>query len=174
MFRHISFFSWLRLSSSDRAHDEERLAAVCDRIGQRIVGRFVRQILAADKEGAHGPALEGAVIANCSLQHRIFRFQSVEDGTHRRRTIELELHFVAHASERAQVMGKDDANHAENSKHQHPSSREAPSTKLQVRLKRTLARSWNLVIGISLDVGAWNLEPFYLSVCTSTDNTAGR
>src|SRR2546423_2919065 len=162
MFRHIISslcYSPLKfLSTRDCAHDEEWFAPIRDRVRQRRIRRLMREVLAANKEAHHRPALQGSMIANCSLEHRIFLFERVEDGTDRGRTIQLELHFVADASELPQVMRKDEANHEENSKHQAPSSREAPNIKLQERHHEPLPFLWSLVIGISLVLGAWNLE----------------
>src|SRR5437588_5193952 len=98
------------------------------------------------------------MIANRSAEHWIFRLECVEDRLGRRATVEIQLHFIADPRERAEMMRKDDTNHRESSKHQHPSSREAPNTKLQVLPTQAVVRFGNLVIGISLDVGAWNLE----------------
>jgi hypothetical protein len=100
------------------------------------------------------------VIANRSAQHRIFRLERVENGLRGRATVEIELHFIANARKRAQMMRENHANHAENSKLQHPSSREAPNTKPQDSRKEVLACSWSLIIGISLVLGAWNFGAF--------------
>src|SRR5438270_6904086 len=107
----------------------------------------MREIFAADKKADHRPALQRSMIADRSLEHWVFRFQCVEDGADSCRTIELELHFVADASQSAQVMRKDDANHAKNPKSQNPSSKEAPTPKLQSRVPTPVV--WSLVIGIS-------------------------
>jgi hypothetical protein len=44
---------------------------------------------------------------------------------------------------------------AKKSKHQHPSSREIPNTKLQFAAHSLI---WNLKFEVSLELGAWNLE----------------
>src|SRR5438874_11911046 len=98
------------------------------------------------------------MIANCSLKHRVFFLERVENRTDRRRTIELELHFVADARESAKMVWKNDTNHRESFKHQVPSSREAPNIKFQAEVARRRCFFWSLVIGISLELGAWNLE----------------
>src|SRR5262249_56795905 len=50
------------LPSCECADDEERFGAARDRLGQRGVGRLVRQILLAGEEADERPALVGDVI----------------------------------------------------------------------------------------------------------------
>src|SRR5205085_9089626 len=119
-------------SARDRAHDEEWFRAFRDRVGQRRVQRIVRYVFTTDEESDHRPAFQRAMIANRATEHRILRLERVEDGLRRRATVEIQLHFVAHARQGAEMMRENDANHAESSKLQHPSSRETPNIKLQV------------------------------------------
>ena len=86
MLRNLSVWlsSLARLSARDRAHDEKRLGAFCNRIGQGGIGRFMGDVFAARKKSHQRPALLGFVIADGAAQHWIFFFNRVDYCAHRR------------------------------------------------------------------------------------------
>src|ERR1700731_4515859 len=94
----------LLLSSGDRAHDEERLLAFHDRVGQGSVRRFMRNVFAAHEKSHQRTALERSMIANCAAQHRVFFFQSVEQRFRCRAPVKIDSHFVADFRQRPEVM----------------------------------------------------------------------
>jgi hypothetical protein len=98
-------------SAGDRAHDEEWLFAFHDCVGQGSIGRFVRDVFPAREEADKLAAFERSVIANCAAQHRIFFFEHVENGFHCCRSINIDMHLVAHFCQRAEMMRKNDTNH---------------------------------------------------------------
>ncbi len=80
--------------------------------GKADVRRLMRNIFFAGKETHHRPAFLRNVIANRSAQCiGYFAFQRVENGARRDRAIQIELHFIADARQRAQMMRQNDANH---------------------------------------------------------------
>ena len=99
------------LTSRDRAHDKEWLGAFCDCVGQRVIGRIVGHVFAANKESHHWPALLCRVITDCPTQHRIFFFECVENCPLRDLAVEIDMYFIADACQRAQMMREYDADH---------------------------------------------------------------
>src|ERR1700747_1343056 len=61
-------------------------------------------ILRANKEPQERPALERSVVANRAAQHRVRRFQGVQDRLQCSRSLDLNLHFAAHARQRSQML----------------------------------------------------------------------
>ena len=84
MLRNLSIClsSLARLSARDRAHDEKRLDAVCNRIGQGSIRWFVGDVFAAREKSHQRPALFCFVIADGAAQHRIFFFNRVDYCAH--------------------------------------------------------------------------------------------
>src|ERR1700730_12002613 len=99
------------LASGNCAHDKKRFVAFNDRVGQGSVGRFVRNIFAANKETNQRSALECSVFANRSAQNWIFIFERVEQRFYRRGSVKIDMYLVADFCQRSQVMRKNNANH---------------------------------------------------------------
>jgi len=76
--------SLARLSARDRAHDEKRLGAFCNRIGQGGIGGSWEMSSPHAKKSHQWPALLGFVIADGAAQHWIFFFNRVDYCAHRR------------------------------------------------------------------------------------------
>src|SRR6266550_2382101 len=138
------------LPSRDRAHDEKRLGAFCNRIGQGSIRWFMGDVFAAGKESHQWPALFCFVIADGTAQHWIFFFNRVDYRAHRRRAVEIDVYFITHLRERAKMMRKNDANH----------EIETPITKTQVpnKFQITISKNgktesrlvWDLITGTCL------------------------
>jgi hypothetical protein len=99
----------IRLSACNRPDDNKRLLAGRDRLGQRSVGRLVRQILLASKEAQKRPALSRVVVADGSAQHRIASFERIEHGALCHRAVNLNLHLAAGLRQRSKMEGENDA-----------------------------------------------------------------
>lgn len=93
------------------ADDEEGLAAGRDGLWQRRIRRFVREILFACEEPHERPAGERLLVADRAAERRIARFERVEEGALCGRPLEIELHLVADACQRLQMLRKDHAHH---------------------------------------------------------------
>src|SRR4051812_16180224 len=81
------------LTAGDRADDEERFGARRDGVGQRVVGRVVREVFLAGEEPQHRATLPGYVVADRALEHREAVLERVEDrgGRHRAKHVEPHL-----------------------------------------------------------------------------------
>src|SRR6185369_7946358 len=100
-------------TARDGPHDQKRFGPRCDRVGQRGVRRFVRQVLLASEEPHERPALLRDVVANRALQHWIPGLECVENRALRHWTCNLELNFAAaELSQSSQVRRKHDADDA--------------------------------------------------------------
>src|SRR5438552_2643735 len=71
----------------------------------------MRDVFSARKKSHERATLLLVVIAYCSTQHWILGFDCVENGFLRNRSFEVELHFVADARQRSQVMRQYDPDH---------------------------------------------------------------
>src|ERR1051325_11046320 len=92
----------------------------------------MRNIFAAREKAHHRATLERAMVADRAAEHRIFVLQSVEQRFHCRGSVKIDMHFIADLCERAEVMGKNDANHVSripNSRIQNPSKFQNPNSK---------------------------------------------
>ena len=94
-----------------RADDDERLRSGRDRIWQRRVGWFVREILLAGKEAQEGAAALGGVVADGSAQHWIAGLERIDDGVRRHRPLDLERHLSVDPGEPAEMVGEHHADH---------------------------------------------------------------
>lgn len=92
-----------RLASCYGPDDEKGLRASDDRVGQRNVGWFVREVLLAREEPQERSALPRDVVANGSSQHRVAGLECVEDRSLRDSTYDMEPHFAVNAREGSQV-----------------------------------------------------------------------
>lgn len=93
-------------AAGNGSNDEKRFRARSDRRRQSRIRRFVGHILGAREEAQKRPAFPGDVIADSALQHRIARFECVEDRALGDRTLDGKLHVATDAGERPQVRGK--------------------------------------------------------------------
>ena len=89
------------LPSSNSSNHEERFLPGRDGVGQRRIGRLVRQIFLAGEETQKRPALSRDVIANRPAQHRIAGLKRVEHRALRDRTFDFELHLAADVRQRS-------------------------------------------------------------------------
>jgi hypothetical protein len=71
----------------------------------------VRQVFLAGKEPQERPPLAGFMLANCSPQHGVARFERIEHGPLCWAAIEVELNLIANAGQGSQMIGKQHADH---------------------------------------------------------------
>src|SRR5205807_6259668 len=117
------------------------------------------------------------MIANRSAQHRILRLERIENGLRRGATVEIQLHFVANARQGAEVMRENDANHLVNPKSEIRSTKQFSNSKtkmLQTNAVGCFEILLCLVIRNLFRISRFEIRTCHLSVCASTDNTAGR
>src|SRR5206468_10854163 len=101
----------LMLSSCDGAHDETRLVAFGNRVGQWSIERFVGDVFAAGKESHQRPALERVVFTDSAAQHRVSVLQCSDNCVRRHGSVKIDMHFIANFRQRAEMMWKNDSNH---------------------------------------------------------------
>ena len=87
-------------STRDRANDEQGFVSLCNHVRQRRVRRLVAEVFFAREEAQKRSPLERVMIADRAAQHRVARFECVENATQRDGH-----HFALHAREIAQVVG---------------------------------------------------------------------
>src|SRR5437870_8507110 len=92
--QHSTLNHQLMLSSCDGAHDEKRLVAFGNRVGQGSIERFVGDVFTAGEESHEWSTLERVVFTNCAAQHRVFRFNRLENRFYRRRSIKIEMYEI--------------------------------------------------------------------------------
>src|SRR3954447_10219698 len=98
-FSRTTSFANARLTARDRPDDQVGLLARSDRIRQRRVGVFMREVLLAGVKTDERPALVRDMIAGCTAEHWIFRFERVEYRPLRHRRLDLELDFACNSGE---------------------------------------------------------------------------
>ena len=99
------------LAASDGSHDQERLGARRDRIGQRGVRRLVGQIPLAGEEPHERSALLRDLVADRPAQHRIAGLECVEDRALRGLALDVDFHLAVDVRQRPQMCREDDADH---------------------------------------------------------------
>jgi hypothetical protein len=99
------------LAARDRSYDNEWLFAGGDRLRQRRIGRFMREVFFTREEAQEGAALERAVIANGALQHRVPGLERIEHGFLRDRRRNLKFNLAADVRQRSEMVGKNYADH---------------------------------------------------------------
>jgi len=104
-------FSDKLLAASHGPHDQKWLCAHRDRVGQRGIRWFMRQIPLTGEEPNERPALVRDVVADRPAQHRILGFQCVQDRAQRRRPFNPELDLFADARQHPQMMREYDSDH---------------------------------------------------------------
>src|SRR6476659_4987334 len=82
------------LAASDRPHDQKRLCARRNRVGQQRIWRLMGQIFFAGEKPHERPALLRHMVTDGSAQHRIARLKRVEDRALRDWTLKLKLHLT--------------------------------------------------------------------------------
>ncbi len=102
----------MRLSPRQRPDDQKRLCSGGDRVGEQSIRRIVGQVLLTGKEAEEGSAVERNVVADGAAKHGIAGFQGVEDGLHGDRAVHFELDLPADAGKGAEMIWKDDSDHA--------------------------------------------------------------
>src|SRR5205807_1433729 len=90
------------------------IAAVTIESYDRVRGHFVSNC-ATGEESDEWSTLERVVFTNCAAQHRVFRFDRVENRFHSRRSIKIEMYLIANLRQCSQMMRKNDPNHIGNS-----------------------------------------------------------
>src|SRR5262245_4823090 len=99
------------LPAGNGPHDPEGLRPRRHRLGQRGVGRLVRQVLFAGEKAQHRPALVRTVVADRPAQHRIAGLQRVEDRALRRHALDLELNLALDARQHPQMIRQHHSDH---------------------------------------------------------------
>ena len=97
------------LAAGNCADHKEGLLTGGHGVGQGGIRRLEREVLLASEEAQEGTTLQGNVIANRPAQHGVSSLEGIENGSLRRRSIDLELDFVAHVGQGAKVLRKLDA-----------------------------------------------------------------
>jgi hypothetical protein len=100
-----------RSSPGDRAYYQERLVSRRDRIRQRGIRRFVRQILLTGEEPHERPAPLSPMVADGALQHRIASLESVQDRPLRNLARNLKVYFAADLRQRSQMRREHHSDH---------------------------------------------------------------
>ena len=99
------------LAARHGPHDQKWFRPLCNRIGQRCVGRLMRQILAAGEEPQERSTLLRLIVTNSASQHRIAGFERVEHHALCSLTLNIELNLAVDLRERAQMCRENDADH---------------------------------------------------------------
>ena len=98
-------------AAGDSADDKKRLGSGCDLLGQRGVGRVMRDVFLTRKKSYQGPALFCDVIADGATKRGIAGFECVEDRALRHRRSNLKLDFAIDIGQSTQMSGEYNANH---------------------------------------------------------------
>jgi hypothetical protein len=164
------------LATRNCTDDQEWFRSIRNRIWQRRIGGFMRQIFAAREKTDHWSANLRHMITHCPAQHRIFSFNCVQQRALSQRSVELKSYFPLDVRQRTQIRRKNNANHWMNKlpslKSQVPNKFQIPNVKMA---GTESSRIWDLIIESLFGIwGPWELGFAQLSVCTSTDNTAGK
>src|SRR4051812_29461203 len=101
--------SALRSAARDGTQDDEWFLSASDSLGQRRVGRIVRQVLLARKKSKKRTTLQCSMVADGALQHGIARLDGIEDGACRDRVGYLDFQVARDTCEVAQVKRKYDS-----------------------------------------------------------------
>jgi len=96
-------------AAGNRSNHEEGFLTGGHGVGQGSIRRLERQILLASEEAQERTALERNVIANRPAQHGVSSLEGIENGSLRRRPIDLELDLRPYVGQRAQVLRKLDS-----------------------------------------------------------------
>src|SRR5213080_404519 len=107
----MSRFLPLALAAGHGTHDQKRLCAHRDRVGQRGIRRFVGQILLAGEDPHERSALLREVVADRPAQHRIAGLERVEDRALRDPTLDIELHLAVDVRQLPQMCREHHADH---------------------------------------------------------------
>src|SRR5580698_1436743 len=99
------------LPSSNSSNHDERFLPGRDGVGQRRVGRLVRQVFLAGEEAQKRSALSRGVIANGPTQHRIASLKRIEDRSLRDWMFDVEFHIAANVRQGSKMRRKDDTDH---------------------------------------------------------------
>ena len=102
---------WKTLAARHGAHHAKRLGPRGDRVRQRSVRRFVREILLAGKEPHVRSAPLRDVVADRPTQHRIAGLERVEDCALRSLALNGEPYLAVDLRERPQMCREHDADH---------------------------------------------------------------
>lgn len=97
------------LTAGDRSQNQKRFRAIRNRVRQRSVRGFMRQIFFAGEESQKRPALLRDVVADRPPEHWITRLQCIKDRTERHRTLNIELHLVVDSRQSSQMVRKHDS-----------------------------------------------------------------
>src|SRR6266851_91153 len=84
------------LAARNRPDDDKRLFPGRDRVGQWRVRRLMGQIFLAGEEPQERPALLRDLVADRPAQHRIVRFERVDNRTLRDRALDIDLDFAGY------------------------------------------------------------------------------
>src|SRR5262249_24833135 len=94
------------LAAGDSADDEERLRARRYCVGQRSIGRLVRQILFAGEEPQKRASFLSDVIPNRAAQHRISSLEGVEHRSLRDFALDVDLNLAVDVRQRSKMRRK--------------------------------------------------------------------
>jgi len=100
-----------RSSSGDRSYDQQRFLPRRDRLGQRSIRRFMRQIFLAGEESQKRPPHLCDLIPNRPAQHGITGLQRVEHRRQSDRSYDFEMHFAPCVCQRAKMLREYDPDH---------------------------------------------------------------
>ena len=135
------------LTASNRSNNQKRLGSIRDRVGERRIRRFMRQIISAGKESYKWPPDLSNMITHCSAQHRISSLERVEHRALSDRSDNVKFHFAINVRERSQMRRENNTNHFANSKFEIRSSKQirnpkAESVSRSVLILRAVLITW--------------------------------
>ena len=99
------------LAASHGPHYPKRLRTPCDGSGQRGVERLVGQILTTGEKPDKRSPLFGGKVTDSAAQHRVGRFQGVQDCAPGNGSFDLKFHFTVDASQGAKVCREHNPDH---------------------------------------------------------------
>lgn len=94
------------LAARNGPYDNKRLRPRRNRVWQRCVRRFMRQIFLAGEEAQKRTALQRVVVADSAAQHREAGLKCVEDRALRDRAIDFDRHLAPDVGQSPEVLWK--------------------------------------------------------------------
>lgn len=101
----------MALATGHGPDHQKRLGTDRDRLGQGRIWRVMGQIPSAGEEPQEGPSLLGGLVANRSAQHRVARFDRVQDRALRGLALDVERELTGDPRQRPEMRRENDANH---------------------------------------------------------------
>ena len=94
------------LAARNGPYDNKRLRPRRNRIWQRRVRRFMRQIFFAREKAQKRTALERVVVADSAAQHGVARLKRIQHGALRDRAMDFDRHLAPDVGQSPEVLWK--------------------------------------------------------------------